>query len=337
MASFEELAKSFKEKSIKGSYVFYGEESFFIDYLTDLLIEHSLEDTERGFCQHIFYGKEADTVAVRDLCLTIPMSFSANPRQLVVIKEAQEISKDMDPIYKYLAMDNSNTIFLLSYKGTKSLDKKIPKNPTIFKSEVLKEKDMPKWIQSQFKIEGYTIQSDAINTIVDYAGTNLERIKNEIDKLLISSIKEKAISAEDIQKSFGIMREYTIFDFQNALGDKNVSKIFRIIDMYSKNEKNFAFEQIIAVLYSFYKTLYQLKLVQRMEKTIDKIGERMGYSSSDLWKLNNQMKYTSKYDINQLENALLSLHEMDKKRKGMSGTAMSYEDLLKETVLRLIA
>jgi hypothetical protein len=80
-----------------------------------------------------------------------------------------------------------------------------------------------------------------------------------------------------------------------------------------------------------------LQLVQRMEKTIDKIGEKMGYSSSDLWKLNNQMKYTNKYDINQLENAILSLHEMDKKRKGMSGTPMSYENLLKEMVLRLIA
>jgi DNA polymerase-3 subunit delta len=246
MASFEELVKSFKEKSIKGNYVFYGEESFFIDYLTDLLIENSLEDSERGFCQHIFYGKETDTVTVRDLCLTIPMSFSANPKQLVVIKEAQDIAKDMVPIYKYLATENTNTIFLLSYKGTKSLDKKIPKNPTIFKSEVLKEKDMPKWIQSQFKLEGYTIQSDAVSTIIDYAGTNLERIKNEIDKLLITSHKDKPISAEDIQHNFGIMREYTIFDFQNAMGEKNVSKIYRIIDMYSKNEKNFAFEQIIA-------------------------------------------------------------------------------------------
>lgn len=337
MASFEELVKTFKEKAMKGSYVFYGEEPFFIDYLTDLLIENSLEDSERGFCQHIFYGKESDTVAIRDLCLTIPMSFSSNPRQLVVIKEAQDISKDMDPIYKYLATPNTNTIFLIAYKGTKSLDKKIPKTPTIFKSEVLKEKDMPKWIQSQFKLEGYSIQTDAVSTIVDYAGNNLERIKNEIDKLLISASKEKPISSEDIQRSFGIMREYTIFDFQNALGEKNMSKIYRIIEMYSKNEKNFAFEQIIAVLYSFYKTLYQLKLVQRMHKKTDEIGAVMGYSSSDLWKLNNQMKYTSKYDITQLENAILTLHEMDKKRKGMSGTTMSYEDLLKEMVLRLIA
>ena len=127
MASFEELVKTFKEKTMKGSYVFYGEEPFFIDYLTDLLIENSLEDSERGFCQHIFYGKEADTVTIRDLCLTIPMSFSANPRQLVVIKEAQDISKDMDPIYKYLATANTNTIFLIAYKGTKSLDKKFRK------------------------------------------------------------------------------------------------------------------------------------------------------------------------------------------------------------------
>jgi DNA polymerase-3 subunit delta len=305
--------------------------------LTDLLIENALEESERGFCQHILYGKEVDPVSVRDLCLTVPMSFSATPRQLIVIKEAQDISRDMDPIYRYLTSPNPSTTFLLSYKGVKTIDKKIPKNPTIYKADVLKEKDMPKWILGQFKSEGFSINSDALTTIIDYAGNNLERIKNEIDKLLISADKLKPISAEDIQQSFGIMREYTIFDFQNALGEKNYTKIFRIIDVYVKNEKNFAFEQIIAVLYSFYKSLYQLKLAQRMYKRTEEIGAAIGYSNADLWKLNNQMKYTSKYDITQIENAILSLHEMDKKRKGMSGIAMDYEELMKEMVLRLIA
>lgn len=334
---YEDIVKELKSKQIKGNYIFYGEEPFFIDYLTDLLIENALDDSEREFCQHIFYGKEVNPVQVRDLCMMSPMSFSANPRQLIVIKEAQDISKGIDVIYQYLSKPNPITIFLLSFKATKTLDKKTPKTSTIFKSEILKEKDMPKWVQGQFKADGYTIQADAVSTIVDYAGTNLERIKNEIDKLLISAPKDKPITAKDIQVSFGIMREFTIFDFQNALGDKNHSKIFRIIDMYSKNEKNFAFEQIIAVLFSFYKSLYQLKLAQRMYKKTEEIGEAMGYSSAELWKLNNQMKYTSKYDITQLENAFLTLHEMDKKRKGMSGISMEYEELLKETVLRLIA
>lgn len=338
MAALEDLVKSFKKGEIKGTYIFYGEEPFFIDYLAEMLIENALEESERSFCQNIFYGRDVQMGSLRDLCMTVPMSFTANPRQLVVIKEAQDCAKKMDTLYRYLEKPIDSTILLLVFKNTKSLDKKMPtKQATVFKSEPLKEKDMPKWIQSEFKNAGYSIQADAVQTIIEYSGTNLERIHNEIEKLIISHNPEKPISSQDIQQSFGIMKDYAIFDFTAAMGEKNTKNIFKILDYYVKNEKTWPFELLIGILFPFYKTLYQIKLSQRVKMSLQDLAAEIGLHSSALWQLDKQQKYANKYTLAQLENALTTLAEYDMRRKGMKGSTLSFRDILFEMVLKLIS
>jgi len=338
MAALEDLVKSFKKGEIKGTYIFYGEEPFFIDYLAEMLIENALEEGERSFCQNIFYGRDVQMGSLRDLCMTVPMSFTANPRQLVVIKEAQDCAKKMDTLYRYLEKPIDSTILLLVFKNTKSLDKKMPtKQATVFKSELLKEKDMPKWIQSEFKNAGYSIQADAVQTIIEYSGTNLERIHNEIEKLIISHNPEKPISSQDIQQSFGIMKDYAIFDFTAAMGEKNTKNIFKILDYYVKNEKTWPFELLIGILFPFYKTLYQIKLSQRVKMSLQDLAAEIGLNSSALWQLDKQQKYANKYTLAQLENALTTLAEYDMRRKGMKGSTLSFRDILFEMVLKIIS
>jgi len=338
MATLEDLVKSFKKKEIKGTYIFYGEEPFFVDYLADLLIENALEESERGFCQNIFYGRDVDVVALRDMCVTVPMSFSANPKQLVVVREAQDAAKKLDTLYRYLEKPIDSTILVLVFKNTKTLDKKMPtKQAIIFKSDALKEKDMPKWIQSEFKSEGYNIQMDAIQTIIEYSGTNLERIHNEIQKLIISIPKEKTINSQDIQQSFGVMKDYAIYDFTAAIGEKNMKNLFKMIEYYSKNEKTWPFELLIGILFPFFKTLYQIKLGQRVKMSTQEIAVEIGLSTNNLWQLDKQQRYAGNYTLNQLENALLALSYYDQRKKGITGSRIEFKDILQEMILRIVS
>jgi DNA polymerase III subunit delta len=338
VATFEDLVKSFKKKEIKGTYIFYGEEPFFVDYLSDLIVENAIEESERSFCQQIFYGRDVDMVALRDMCMTVPMSFSANPRQLIVVREAQDAAKKMDSIFRYLEKPVDSTILVLVFKNMKTLDKKMPtKAATIFKSEVLKEKDMPKWIQNEFKLEGYSIQTDAIQTIIDYSGTNLERIHNEIQKLIISLPKEKTITPQDIQQSFGVMKDYAMYDFTAAVGDKNMKTLFKIIDYYTKNEKNWPFELLLGILFPFFKTMYQIKLGQRVRMTTQEIGAEIGLSSNMLWLLDKQQKQANNYSIVQIENALTTLSHYDMRSKGIVASTAERKELLTEMIVRIVS
>ncbi len=338
MAALEDLVKSFRKKDIKGTYILYGEEPFFIDYLAEMLIENALEESERSFCQNIFYGRDVQMNSLRDMCMTIPMSFTANPRQLVVIKEAQDCAKKMETLYRYLEKPIDSTILVLVFKNTKTLDKKMPtKLATVFKSELLKEKDMPKWIQGEFKNAGYTIQTDAVQTIVEYSGTNLERIHNEIQKLIISHNPEKPITSQDIQQSFGIMKDYAIYDFTAAMGEKNAKTIFKILDYYVKNEKTWPFELLVGILFPFFRTLYQIKLSQRVKMSTQNLATEIGLSSNALWQLDKQQKYANKYTLYQIENTLTTLAEYDMRRKGMNGSNLTYREILFEMVLKIIS
>jgi len=335
---YEDLVKTFKKKDIKGTYIFYGKEPFFINHLADLLVENALEESERAFSQNIFYGTEVKLNSVADLCITVPMAFGNAPRQLVVLRNPDLKKKGAEDLFRYMSSPVPSTILLITIETDQALPKGIPtKEATIFKSEPVKEKDMGKWIQTQFKNLDYTIQPDAVQTIIDYSGTNLEAITNEISKLKLRCSPDKPITRLDIQESFGIMRDFTIYNLQEAMGEKNPIKIFRIVDYFSRNPKVMPFEFLLASFYGFFKQLYQIKLAQRMEMTVDEIANAIGVRDSMKWLVNTNAKYASKYTIIQLENALIALAETDKRNKGIQGHSEDYTSMLKELVVKLIS
>lgn len=334
MATYEELIKSFKSKDIKGNFIFYGKESFFIDRLTEYVIEHAIPESERDFCQKIMYGQDVNISSLRDMCMTLPMSFSSDPKQLIVVKEAQNMPSKIDGLINYLNLYNERTILVLSYKNTETIDKKFPKTAIYFKSDVVSDKDLPKWIQSQFDSHGFKIDTHAVQTIIDYVGNNLQNISNEIEKLLLSTPKDKKIEVADIEKSFGVLKEYSVYEFTNALGEKNALTIFKIIDYYAGNEKVVAFEALLGNLFPFYKNLYLIKLGLFNKMTQSDMATAMKISSGKLF---YDMKKAEKYSITQLETALMTLHEYDMKRKGMGQGNYNYRDLLLEMTLKLIS
>src|SRR5215470_14657749 len=94
--SFKTIENAIKAKQFMPIYLFQGEESYYIDLLTDLLIQSVLDDTEKDFNQTIIYGLETDVTSIINICREYPMMAK---RQLVVVKEAQMLKNINDLIY----------------------------------------------------------------------------------------------------------------------------------------------------------------------------------------------------------------------------------------------
>ena len=45
-------------------YVLHGEEPYFIDQLTKLIIDNALQEHEKDFNQHIVYGRDAELLSI---------------------------------------------------------------------------------------------------------------------------------------------------------------------------------------------------------------------------------------------------------------------------------
>ena len=106
-------------------YLLHGEESYYIDQISDYIQENVLDETEKTFNQTILYGKDADAVTVMNAAKRFPMMSS---HQVVIVKEAQEL-KDIDNLIHYVENPLVSTLLVLNYKY-----KKPDKRKKVFKS-----------------------------------------------------------------------------------------------------------------------------------------------------------------------------------------------------------
>ena len=108
-----EILKDVRNKNFKPIYFLMGEESYFIDLITDAIIENALTDDERDFNQTIMYGADIDNYGtVVNAAKRYPMMA---PRQLVVVKEAQQVA-NIELLSFYLKQPLASTILVINHK-----------------------------------------------------------------------------------------------------------------------------------------------------------------------------------------------------------------------------
>jgi DNA polymerase-3 subunit delta len=123
--TFEQILSEIEKKQFHPVYFLFGEESYYIDQISDYIQENVLDETEKTFNQTILYGKGTDAVSVLDAAKRFPMMSS---HQVVIIKEAQEL-KDIDNLIHYVENPLASTLLVLNYKY-----KKPDKRKKVFKS-----------------------------------------------------------------------------------------------------------------------------------------------------------------------------------------------------------
>ena len=106
------LLKDIRNKKFEKMYFLHGEEAYFIDLITDAIIDHALEEHERDFNQTILYGKDTELLSLISELKSYPMM---SDRRLVVLKEAQDF-KNMDGLEQYAEYPSANTIFVICHK-----------------------------------------------------------------------------------------------------------------------------------------------------------------------------------------------------------------------------
>ena len=76
-----------KAGDYKPFYLLMGEEPYFIDLITDYIMEHALEPDERDFNQNVLYGIDTNCSQIVDMAKGYPMMAE---RQVLVVKEASK-------------------------------------------------------------------------------------------------------------------------------------------------------------------------------------------------------------------------------------------------------
>jgi len=252
-----EIIKDAREGVFRPVYLLMGDEPYYVDMVCDAIVEYCLDESERDFNQTICYGADVDADAVITAARRYPMFAE---RQLVVVKEAQ-MMKTLEELAVYCQKPLESTILVIAMHGAgadkrKSLYKSVSKVGVVVDSQSLRDYEMPKWISMFYQTKGLRIAPDAAALLSEHAGTDLNKIAIETEKML-KNLPEGTteVTASDIERNVGISRQFSIFELTRELSLKNPAKALRIASYIGSSAK-FAMPMAVSALYThFYRIL----------------------------------------------------------------------------------
>ena len=309
-----------------------GEEEFYIDNITNLFIEDVLTEAEKEFNLNILYGKETSVDQIISICKKYPLM---SKHQIVLVKEAQDLSRSFDDLIDYFKKPLESTILIINYKH-KSIDKRkssfkeLKKNAKVFESKKLYDNQVQNWISDTVNSAGFSIDRKSVSLINEHLGNSLSKISNEIDKLLEIKKKEKIIELDDIEKYIGISKEFNNFELRKALGEKNYNKALQITQYFSENPNSNPIVVTISIVFDFFNKLLLFHSNNTLNDT--KIASLLGINPFFI----KEYKTASiNYDLKQVVRIISILRDYDMLSKGV-GVKKADPSLLKEMVVKII-
>lgn len=332
MATFEQIISDIHKKKYAPVYFLMGEEPYFIDMISDTLEEEVLDETEKAFNQIVVYGRDVDV----DTVAAHAKSFSMMGGYMVVIvKEAQDL-KDIEDFEKYLDVIPPTTILVFDYKYKKldkrrALAKKIDKMGVLFESKKLYDNNIPGWIQNYLADKGYSITPKAMQMMADYLGTDLHKIRNELEKLIIVIPKSKKIDDDDVERNIGISKDFNVFELQNAIGRRDVVKANRIVNYFGDNVKENPLLVTAITLYGYFSKL--LKVHYATDPSPNGLAAALGVSP---FFVRDYQTAARNYSVADCVRCIAVLREFDLKSLGYQIGDVTAKDLYREMIFKLL-
>ena len=332
--TYEEIKGGILNNKFMPVYLFQGEEPYFIDQLTELLIEHVLDDSERDFNQTLVYGSEVDAASIINTAKRYPMM---SDRQLIVVKEAQNL-KNIDDLIHYVKQPLSSTVLVLNYKygkldGRKKILTEIEKVGIIFESKKIYENKIPAFITSYLKPKQVTIDPKSAQILTDYLGNNLSKLTNELEKLIISLPENlRKITPELIETNIGISKEFNNFELQSAIACRDILKANRILKYFKDNPKNNPLPATLSILYNFFSNL----MICHFSKDKSESALMALLNLRFNFQLTDYTKALRIYNSLKTLEIIALLREYDAKSKGFGNISATEGDLMKELVYKIM-
>lgn len=332
--TFEEICREIRQKKFLPVYFLMGEEAFFMDQITDLIIENALDESERDFNQIILYGADTDVATIINAARRFPMM---SKYQLVVVREAQML-KNVEELSFYVKKPLDSTILVINHKyktldRRKSLASAVEKVGVLFESKKVPDYKLPGFITSYLQQRGIGIDPKAAQMLSDFLGNDLNKLTKELEKLnLLLSMQTKRITPELVEQNIGISKEYNNFELIKAIATKDVLKANRIAQHFDKNPKNNPIQMTLPVLFNYFMNL--LICYYTPDKSDNSLIQTLGLKGT--FQLKDYQLGMKNYSAMKVFNLIGDIRTCDAASKGINNSSASAGELLKELLYRIL-
>lgn len=333
--SFDAIMRELKAGHFLPVYVLMGDESYYIDQISDYIQNHVLKPDQQAFDQVVIYGLDTNAAQLTDLAMQYPMTA---PVRVIIVKEAQGM-KSIEKLEKYVKNPQPKTILVICYKnGTINRRTKfmsgVEKVGLVFESKKLREWQLPGYVQSFLSKRKVAIDEKSANMIAESIGADLSRLHSELDKLLISLPEDnRCVSPEMVERNIGVSKDFNAFELRSAIVNKDVFKANQIIKYFDNNPKAGSVYSFLPLLFNFFQNLM---LAYYAPNRIDKQSVANYIELKSLWGVTDYMTGMRNYSGRKTLQILDKIRETDTKSKGLDNPNTSTGDLMKELIFYIL-
>jgi len=330
----KQLVTDINSGNIKPIYFLMGEEPYYIDKISDYIEKNVLSNEEKGFNQVVLYGRDITIDDIVENAKRYPMM---SERQVVIVKEAQDLSRTIEKLESYANNPQLSTVLVINYKykkldKRKSLYKAVNRAGIVYESKKLYENQVADWIRRILSAKKYSISPKAAQMLVEFLGTDLSKINNELEKLQIIIPKETQITPELIEENIGISKDFNNFELRKAVGERNILKANQIIKYFAENPKDHPMVVTVALLFNFFSQLLQFHgLTDKSPRNVASALKVNPYFVKEY------VLAARNFPMKKASAAISVLREFDLKSKGVQSNNVPQGDLLKELLYKIFA
>lgn len=329
--TFETIMHDLKAGQYAPVYVLMGEESYYIDRITDYIAEHVLREEERDFNQTVVFGADVSAGQVADLARRFPMMAE---RQVVIVKEAQNI-KNWDRLEAYFEKPQPTTVLVLAYKngtidGRKKVVAKAQKCGVVFESKKKRDYELPGFIEGYLKTKQCTIDNKATLMIADHIGADLSRLTSELDKVVMAMPEnDRRITPEVVEQQIGVSKDFNGFELRSAIANRDIVKANRIVKYFDSNPKTGSAFMLIPLLFSYFQNL-MIAYYSPNGRGENEVARWLDLRNG--WAAKEYVLGMRNYSAMKVMQIIYKIREIDAKSKGLDNPNTGVGELLKELV-----
>ena len=331
MTEVIKIVNDIKSKNYKPIYFLCGEETYYIDRISDLIEKSVLTEDEKSFNQVVLYGRDTTVEEIVSTAKRFPMMADY---QVVIVKEAQNLSKTFDKFESYAVNPQLTTILVFAYRdkpdGRKKIFKTIKDKGVWFESKKLYDNQVPDWIVKVLKGQNYGIEPKAAAMLSEFLGTDLAKINNELEKLKIVFPEGHIFTPKNIEENIGFSKDYNVFELKSALATRNQQKAYTIIHNFAANPKDNPIVVVSGQMFAFFAQLLQYHGLK--DKSKFNAAKALGVNP---FFMDEYATASKNYPMRKVSQIIEIIRDMDVKSKGVGSGSMKEADMLKELVYKI--
>lgn len=331
--TYEEIVRDIKAGKIAPVYYLMGEEGYYIDKLSEMLVDVLLNPEDRDFNLDVVYGIDVSMDQIIDLARTYPMMAD---HRVVLVREAQGL-RSIDGLEKYLEHATESTVLVICHKNgvadrRKAALKAVAQHGVLFESKRLYDRQLPSFIVGYLRQSGVEVENEAVQMLADHVGADLCRLSAEMEKLLLTVKKGGRITPAMVEEQTGMSKDFNNFELQNAIACRDLFRANRIVRYFQSNPRNFALPVTLSNLFTFFSDV--MLSYYSPDKTDEGIAQ---WLSAPLWKLRQDILPAMRnYSGMKVMLILSEIRKTDAASKGVGSNSATPGELLQELVYYIL-